>query len=266
MNAPLTSTNVLSVAMQEGLQPNPVLTEGKGEPVVYLHGLLGQEWNGLLGALAKSRRVLAPAHVGIAEADDLRQFDGFHDLVLYYDDLFDRLGLDQFDLIGHSFGGMVAAEYAAVFNKRVRKLVLIDPLGLWRDDLPVSDYLLLPPEKQNELLIGDPANEAVQAKVAVPEDQQQMIDQMLGRMMSVAGASHFIWPIPERGLAKRLPRIKAKTLIVWGAEDKFVPGAYAQDFAGRIADARIEVIGGAGHSPHIEREADTVQKIAGFLG
>jgi pimeloyl-ACP methyl ester carboxylesterase len=55
-------------------------------------------------------------------------------LLLYYDDLFDRLGLDRVDLVGHSFGGMVAAEYAATFRDRVGKLVLIDAMGLWRDD------------------------------------------------------------------------------------------------------------------------------------
>ena len=54
----------------------------------------------------------------------------------------DRLELKSAALIGHSFGGMVAAEIAAAMPERARRLVLIDPVGLWRDDLPVKNWML----------------------------------------------------------------------------------------------------------------------------
>ena len=47
-------------------------------------------------------------------------------------------------MVGHSFGGMVAAELAANNPERVTKLVLIAPIGLWRDDAPVPDIAGIP--------------------------------------------------------------------------------------------------------------------------
>ena len=157
-----------SVELPGGFAANPVIIKGEGAPVVYLHGPFGQEWDGFLDDLAAHRRVYAPAHAGAEETEDLEQLDGLSDLVIYYDDLFDRLGLEQVDLIGHSFGGMVAAEYAATFRDRVRKLVLIDAMGLWHDDAPVADHLLVSPEKLVKLLFNDPSKPEVKAKLAMP--------------------------------------------------------------------------------------------------
>src|SRR6266853_4512362 len=167
---------------------------GKGRirrpPVVYLHGLLGQEWSGFLEGLSAGRRVYAPAHAGSDEPDELRHLNGMYDLVLYYDDLFEALGLGQVDLIGHSFGGMVAAEIAAAHPGRVRRLVLMDALGLWRDDAPVADHLLASPDKQAWLLLGDPASEAVRHRLALPEDPELKIKETLRRITSMASVTH----------------------------------------------------------------------------
>jgi pimeloyl-ACP methyl ester carboxylesterase len=260
MNAP-----IQSVPLSTGLQPNPIMVKGTGAPVVYLHGLLGPEWDGFLDDLARTRRVHAPATPGSGEPDELNGFEGIYDLVLYYDDLFDRLGLEQLDLIGHSFGGMVAAEIAAAFRHRVRRLVLIDPLGLWRDDAPVEDYLLVPRQKQIALVLGDAGDPEVQAKLAMPNDPQERLREQLRRITSLASVSHFLWPIPERGLAKRLGRIRADTLILWGAEDRLVPAIYAQDFASQIARSDVEIVPGAGHSPQIQQRQVLAGRIEAFL-
>jgi len=253
------------IQLAGGFQPNPVLVDGDGPPTVYLHGLLGQEWGPFLDGLAAGRRVYAPAHAGSDEPDELQHLDHLYDLVLYYDDLFNALGLEQIDLIGHSFGGMVAAEIAAAYPGRVRRLILIDPLGLWRDDAPVEDYLLVPPERQTALLLGDPSREEVIARVKLPDDPKARIAAQLRRTTALASASHFIWPIPERGLAKRLRRVSAETLIVWGADDKLVPSSYAQEFATLIASSQVEIVAGAGHSPQLEQCQAVLDKVRLFL-
>ena len=259
------TATVHTVDVAAGFQPNPVLVKGEGPPLVYLHGLLGQAWDGLLDGLSATRRVYAPAHAGADEPDELRGISGMHDLVLYYDDVLDALGLDRIDLVGHSFGGMVAAEIAAARPDRVRRLVLIDALGLWRDDAPVADFLLVPADRQAALLLGDPATDAVRAHLALPDDPEHRITETLRRTTSMASIAHFLWPIPERGLSRRLRRIKAPTLIVWGAEDRLVPSVYAQDFAGAIASARVEMIAGAGHTPHFPDCRTVLDKLTDFL-
>jgi len=254
-----------SVELPGGFAANPVIIKGEGAPVVYLHGPFGQEWDGFLDDLAAHRRVFAPAHAGAEETEDLEQLDGLSDLVIYYDDLFDRLGLEQVDLIGHSFGGMVAAEYAATFRDRVRKLVLIDAMGLWHDDAPVADHLLVSAEKLVKLLFNDPSKPEVKAKLAMPAEREAMNAAIVNRFGALASTSHFIHPIPERGLKRRLRRIKAETLVLWGAQDALVPPSYAAEFVALIPNARAEMIQNAGHVPQVEQRKLVSEHLERFL-
>ncbi len=254
-----------SVALPGGFAANTTLTRGDGNPVVYLHGPFGQEWTGFLEDLAAHNRVFAPAHPGAEEPEDLQRLDGIFDLVLYYDDLFDSLGLGRVDLVGHSFGGMVAAEFAATFPERVRKLVLMDALGLWRDDAPVGDHVMTPPEKQIALLYADPSKPEIVASLAQSDDLEKRNAAIVHRFSAVASTSHFIWPIPERGLAKRLRRVKAETLVVWGRQDALVPAVYAQEFAALIPGARVRLVDGAGHVPHVEQQDQVSKAVLDFL-
>ena len=254
-----------NVELPGGFAPNPVLVKGQGAPVVYLHGPFGQEWDGFLDDLSLHRRVYAPSHAGAEKTEDLDQLDGLSDLVLYYDDLFDRLGLDEVDLIGHSFGGMVAAEYASTFRDRVGKLVLIDPMGLWRDDAPVADHLLVSPQNLVKLLFHDPSKPEVAAKLAMPTEREAMNAAIVNRFGALASTSHFIHPIPERGLKRRLRRIKAETLVLWGAQDALVPPVYAEEFAELIPNARVEMIQKAGHLPQVEQRKVVTAHLEKFL-
>jgi pimeloyl-ACP methyl ester carboxylesterase len=254
-----------NIELPGGFAANPVIIKGEGAPVVYLHGPFGQEWDGFLDDLAAHHRVYAPANAGAEETDDLEQLDGIPDLLLYYDDLFDRLGLERVDLIGHSFGAMVAAEYAATFRDRVRKLVLIDAMGLWRDDAPVGDHLLVSPQNLVKLLYHDPSKPEVVAKLAMPSEREAMNATLVERFGALASTSHFIHPIPERGLRRRLRRIKAETLVVWGAQDALVPPSYAAEFVALIPNARVEMIQKAGHLPQIEQRQLVSEHLAEFL-
>jgi len=92
------------------------------------------------------------------------------DLVVYYGELFDRLGLGSPALVGHSFGGILACEIAAAMPERTNKLVLIDPLGLWRDELPVKNWMILPEDQRRQTLFADPAGAAAQRFFEFPDE------------------------------------------------------------------------------------------------
>ena len=244
---------------------NPVIIRGTGTPVVYLHGPFGQEWSGFLDDISEVHEVYAPAHPGSVDMSDLEQLDSLWDLILYYDDLFRALGLERFDLIGHSFGGMVAAEYAASFPDRVKKLVLIDAMGLWNDNHPVADHLLASSQARIAMRFHDAQSDVVLDHLKAPEDPAAAQEAHINQFMALASTSHFIHPIPERGLHKRLRRISAPTLVVWGAEDRLTPPAYADEFAALIGGARVELIKGAGHVPQLERREEATGLIGDFL-
>jgi pimeloyl-ACP methyl ester carboxylesterase len=69
----------------------------------------------------------------------------------------------------------------------------------------------------------------------------------------------------EEDLSPELPKIKAKTLIIWGQADKMVPLKYGRIFKEKIADSELEIMLKIGHSPHIEVPAKLAEIILKFL-
>ena len=80
----------------------------------------------------------------------------------------DALGLQSVPVIGTSFGGMMACEVAAHQPDRVSRWLLLDPIGLWREDEPVAQYMLMPPDKLVATLYKDLSSPAVQAALKMP--------------------------------------------------------------------------------------------------
>ena len=90
-----------------------VLQAGEGEPLLYVHGAGGLFWDPLLDALAATHHVIAPEHPGAGDSQGLEHVEDLWDLVLYYNELLDSFGVERAAVVGHSFGGMVAAELAS---------------------------------------------------------------------------------------------------------------------------------------------------------
>jgi pimeloyl-ACP methyl ester carboxylesterase len=236
---------------------------GAASPVVFLHGTGGLVWDGFLDLLAQRHTVYAPEVPGTTtgEPDAISHLDNLWDLVLYYNDLLDALGLKSVPIIGHSFGGMLAAEIAANNPERVSKLVLMCPIGLWRDDLPVPNSMLVTPATDlPRFLFYEP-----EGPVARMAFSQLDTEAQLKMIWSMACTGKFVWPIPEKGLHKRIHRIQAPTLVVWGKQDRLVPPGYAQEFASRIPGSKVEMIDQAGHLLGLEHPARLAEMVETFL-
>jgi pimeloyl-ACP methyl ester carboxylesterase len=233
---------------------------GQGSTIVWLHGPHGVRKNDpVIAELAKRHRVVAPVAPGFNDVDELDDIRDVHDLALHYDDIFEALGLDRIALVGHSFGAMIAAELAAHVPKRVERLVLISPFGLWRDDKPVADLFARPYATIDRILwkTGE-APPVMTDPVNFPNDPVEKAVTVVQAMTSVA---KFIWPIPDKGLRRRLHRVSAKTLIVFGADDAFVPAIYADEFAAAIPGARKAVIPDAAHMVVYEKTPEVMRLI-----
>lgn len=240
--------------------------EGHGPPLVYLHDVFGLDgWPGFLHRLAARFTVAAPllpgwgGSTGVAEIDDIR------DLALAYLDVFDALGLQRAHLVGHGLGGMLAAEIAAMDRSYVGRLVLVAPFGLWLDDAQPADIFTMTPSELARALYHDPSSAAAQRALARPPTTEAAGEAILRRHQSLGTAAKFLWPLPDQGTARRLHRITAPTLIVWGRDDQIVPVAHAKAFHDAISGSRVVTIDKAGHLPMEEQEEAFLDAVAGFL-
>jgi pimeloyl-ACP methyl ester carboxylesterase len=240
---------------------------GSGPPLLYFHAAAGLHWDPFLDALAETHTVYAPFTPGTAPGDtkSIGEVDDVWDLVLLYEQAIRKLGLERPTAIGLSFGGMLACELAAHFPQLLGHLVLMDPIGLWRDDLPVKNGLIEAPEKQAELLFFDPQGPAARAVLMPPEDPEAAVDAIATTVWALGCTSKFFWPVPDKGLSKRLHRVETPTLVIWGKQDSIVPSEYAAEFGKRIAGSRVELIDECGHIPQAEQLERTLALVNEFL-
>ena len=243
------------VAVRGGVFDTEVWDDGEGDPILYLHGENRPSWTPFHEALAERRHLIAPLHPGYGGSTGTEQLQDLQDLVYYYLDFLDQLGLRNLPIVGHGLGGMFAAELAAVQPERFTALVLIAPFGMWIQDDPVEDFFAVPPAQLAPLLYHDLDSAPARAAADVPTEGDALIEYHVERAKSMATAAKYLWPIPNRGLAKRAHRISAPTTIVWGASDKIASPAYAEAFRERIKDAKVEIVEQAGHLPHEEQPA-----------
>ena len=258
---------VRTIPVWQGQVHMRVRSKGRGPALVFLHGPWGHTWDPFLDELAETFTVHAPEHPGTSPGrpDDVYTLDGLWDLVLCYDELIRALGLSRAAFVGHSFGAMVACEIAAASPAHVERLVLIDALGLWRDDAPIPNWMLLPHGDLPRRVFRDPDGEAARRMFAAPEDPEAQVMARVALQWAMGATGKFLWPIPDKGLGKRIHRVHAPTLVVWGKDDGIVPLVYADEFARRIRGARVEAIERAGHAPHLEEPATVARLIREFL-
>ena len=256
-----------SVRVWQDRVPLTVQIKGEGKPVVFFDGPWGLHWGPFLDALAKNFKVYAPEHPGTTpdDPDAVQQIDNLWDLVLCYDELLDRLGVSEAMLVGHSFGAMMACEVAAVRPARARRLALLDPIGLWRDDAPVVNWMLLAPQELPAHVFKNPDAQAAKALFSIPEDPEEGALAKTRLVWAMGSTGKFIWPIPDKGLKKRIHRITAPALLLWGEDDRLVPRAYADEFARRLPRAKVEVVENSGHAPHLEQPEATARAVSAFL-
>ena len=243
-----------------------VLQGGSGPDLVFLHnaGGLAPDDRFLL-KLAGRYRVHAPLLPGYGDSPESGEIRDMLDVTLLTFDVLAALGLSRPLLVGHSLGGMVAAEMAAVCPNEVERMCLIAPAGLWLDAYPAPDIFSMLPREFPEALFHDVelGRELITSNVDI-KDPKFLIPFLVTNARQLGMAGKLMFPIPERGLKDRIHRIKARTLLVWGDSDHIFPAPYAQAWKTAIRGAELVSVPDAGHMVPVE-QTDAVLAAIGRL-
>jgi pimeloyl-ACP methyl ester carboxylesterase len=252
------------VDVAQGRRRIRVFEAGEGRPLVFLHGAGGlTEDSPFLEALARRWRVFAPLLPGYGDSEGAEDLRDMLAVTLHSFDVVDALGLDRPILVGHSMGGMIAAEMAAVAPREVDWLGLIAPAGLWLDAHPVPDLFSKLPHELPALLFHDPEFGERMLTAGADLDDPKFLEAFIIRnTRQLAMAGKLLFPIPDRGLAERLYRIRAKTVIIWGEDDRVIPPAHGDAFCAGIAGADLIRVASAGHMIIVEQPEAVVAALA----
>ncbi|WP_156944022.1 alpha/beta fold hydrolase [Bradyrhizobium sp. Ec3.3] len=237
---------------------------GHGPAVLSLHGaatIEGHEW---ARGLADRFRVYLPFHPGFGESGPAPHVCGMQDMVVHYLRLIAALDLDRPHLVGHSMGGWMAAEMAAVAGERFNRLVLNAPAGLNHPDYPSTDVSKLAPQDvplylahRSEIAaryfpggsLAPPAEQFIAARAKEGE--------ALGNIRKAHGMGH-------PNLRRWLSRIPNETLIIWGDKDRIALVGQAELWAKEMAHARIHIVRDVGHFA-MQEDPTCVTAIGDFL-
>jgi pimeloyl-ACP methyl ester carboxylesterase len=237
---------------------------GSGSPVLFLHSGQGVTGNDpFLGMLAKQRRLVAPSHPGFGKSALPDWVDSVDDIAHVYLELMDRLELSRVDIIGCSIGGWIAAEIATKVPERLKKLVMIGPVGVktgTADKLDIPDVFAMPQDKFAKLIFHDPEKFRPDLKT-MPEEAIGIMVRNRETLALIAWEPYMHNP----KLKHRLHRVTAPSMFIRGESDGLVSAEYLQRYATLLPSNRIETIAKAGHAPQLEQPQVLFEKVLAFL-
>ena len=238
---------------------------GDGPPLLLLHGgAPNPGWCLHHEALAEHFTVYATSHPGFGHTPRPQWIRHVPDMTIFYLWLLDELELDRVHLVGHSFGGWLAADIATTCPQKVDRLVLIDPAGIKPQRSEILDVFIITPEE-------------ILAKAFYKPDQVPEWDRLYGSEPDLEAAERaedaletlvrLCWKpyMHDPRLPALLPRLTCPTLLVWGREDEIVPLECGELYQQGIANAQLVVIDECGHIPQVEQPQAFADAVLPFL-
>jgi pimeloyl-ACP methyl ester carboxylesterase len=238
-----------------------LLSAGEGEPLLWLHGMgSAASWSPVHDRLARHYRVLAPDHPGFGFSDAPDWLDGIDDLVYFYLDFLDQLGIERAHVVGHGVGGWIAAELGVGHSNRFGSLVLIAAAGLHVEGVAQPEIFSMLPAELAEFLVYD--KEAARARLAaIGPGEAAVYDKGRSALTRLGWDPYLHNP----KLTGRLRRIRVPTLVIWGEQDPLLPVEHAHVYAREIPDAALSLLPRCGHCVLRERPDALLDSLIPFL-
>jgi len=247
----------------DGLKINYKIA-GQGPAILILHGWGGSSdsWIRVQKILAKEGfKVIVPDFPGFGKSKTPFFPWGLEDYTNFILNLTHYLGLENFFLLGHSFGGRIAIKFAVSFPEKIKSLILCDSAGI-KQKWGKKEILIFQLAKiGNAIFTPTPLKRL--------KDRARNLFYIFLRHRDYAKADgtmkETMKKVINEDLLNDLPQIKTKTLIIWGENDKLVPVKYAYLFKEKIENSEIKIIPKIGHSPNLEVPEKLAEIILNFF-
>ncbi len=238
---------------------------GAGRPLLFLHDVMGPLWEGLPERLARSSTVVMPALVGFPGSTYREDLDTMEDLAFWMLALLETRGLLGCDVVGEGFGGWLAAEVASRWPTALGRLALLAPFGLRLASAPPGPLFECRGEKLRVALFADPSSPLA---LRHSPDMPTSMEEIEWKLTADRAAARFAWRpyLHNPKLGRRLARITAPVLVLWGAENRLLPAVYADAWASALPKGLADVLPGAGHAMGLEQPDAAATRIERFLG
>lgn len=242
-------------------------TAGKGVPVLMLHGWGGSSdsWEEVIEILGKNNfQVFCPDLPGFGKSEDPKEPWKINNYISFLLDFIKKMQIDEFYLIGHSFGGGISTKLASEHPQIVKRVILCDAaivrakkrLSFRQKVAKTSSKLAKPLLKTNvfEEKIK-PKLQPIIYKIAGNYDYYHANDTMKQTFKQIT----------EEDLRPFASYIKKPTLVVWGENDTTTPTEDAWALKNIIETAEVRIIKNVAHSPHLKAPKELSSVIIDFL-
>ena len=245
---------------------------GTGPALLLLHGLGcdSTTWHPVITALARHHTVIAPDLLGHGRSDKPRADYSLGGYANGMRDLLTVLGIDRVTVVGHSFGGGVAMQFAYQFPERTERMVLVAPGGLGPEVTPALRAITLPGVRHTTVatlrLLA-----ATRLTLLRDLDEAAAIVDSFKDPRGRRAIRHVVSGVVDwRGqvvtMADRAYLTAAMPMcVIWGADDTVIPARHAAVAAELAPGAQVEVLSDCGHFPHKDHPQRFVRVVEEFV-